>query len=169
MKDSRGFEIGSLRHEHWPQVRDIYLEGIRTGLATFETDVPSWERWDASHLSSCRLIAHEGAMIKGWAALSAVSTRAVYKGVAEVSVYVGERHRGLGVGRALLEALIRDSERNGIWMLQAGIFAENAASVALHSVCGFRTIGRRERIACLNGRWLDTVLMERRSRIVGAD
>ena len=169
MKDSKSFEIGSLSLEHWPQVRAIYLEGMQTGLATFETDAPSWERWDASHHRFGRLVARDGETIKGWAALSPVSSRAVYSGVAEVSVYVGERHRGEGVGRALLEALVRDSELNGIWMLQAGIFAENAASIALHSGCGFRTVGTRERIACLNGRWRDTVLMERRSKTIGAD
>lgn len=163
------FEIGELNEQHWQQVCAIYAEGMATGLATFETVVPSWERWDCGHLSCCRLIAHEGETIKGWAALSAVSARNVYAGVAEVSVYVGERYRGEGIGRALLEALVNDSERSGIWMLQATIFALNAASVALHARCGFRVVGRRERIARLNGRWLDTILMERRSRVVGVD
>ncbi len=169
MKNSTSFEIGSLSLDDWPQVRAIYVEGLRTGLATFETNAPSWEHWNASHHTFCRLVARDGETVKGWAALSPVSSRAVYKGVAEVSVYVGERHRGEGVGRALLEALVRDSELNGIWMLQAGIFAENAASIALHSGCGFRNVGTRERISCLNGRWRDTVLMERRSKTVGAD
>jgi L-amino acid N-acyltransferase YncA len=163
------FEIGSLREQHWEQVRAIYLEGIATGLATFETDAPTWERWDAGHLSCCRLVAHEGETITGWAALSPVSTRRVYSGVAEVSVYVGQQFRGEGIGRTLLEALIEASEHNGIWMLQAGIFALNGASVALHLGCGFREVGRRERIARLNGRWHDTVLMERRSRVVGVE
>ena len=163
------FEIGELREQHWEQVRAIYAEGMATGLATFETVVPSWERWDSGHLSCCRLIAREGETIKGWAALSPVSARSVYAGVAEVSVYVGERYRGEGVGRALLEALVRDSEQSRLWMLQAAIFAENKASVRLHARCGFRVVGTRERIARLNGRWLDTILMERRSQIVGVD
>ena len=163
------FEIGELTAQHWEQVCAIYLEGIATGLATFETDAPSWERWNAGHLACCRLLAQEGGTVKGWAALSPVSARRVYDGVAEVSVYVGQRFRGEGVGRVLLEALIDASERNGVWMLQAGIFAENEASVALHGKCGFRTVGRRERIARLNGRWRDTILMERRSTIVGAE
>lgn len=163
------FEISPLTAAHWEQVRAIYLEGIATGLATFETDVPSWERWDAGHLACCRLVAHEGGQVKGWAALSAVSTRRVYAGVAETSVYVRQRCRGEGLGRALLAALVNASERNGIWMLQASIFAENEASIGLHGSCGFRVVGRRERIACLQGRWRDTILMERRSRVVGVD
>lgn len=163
------FEINRLNRRHWRQVRAIYLEGIASGLATFETNVPSWERWSNSHLSCCRLVAEERETVKGWAALSPVSTRLVYAGVAEVSVYVGQRYRGEGIGRALREALIDASEKNGIWMLQAGIFAENLASAALHSRCGFRQVGRRERIARLNGRWRDTILMERRSRVVGVD
>lgn len=163
------FEISNLTAAHWEQVRAIYLEGIATGLATFETDAPSWERWDAGHLSCCRLVAHEGEQVKGWAALSPVSTRRVYAGVAETGVYIAQRCRGEGLGRALLESLVNASETNGIWMLQAGIFAENEASVALHGSCGFRTVGRRERIACLQGRWRDTILMERRSRFVGVD
>jgi phosphinothricin acetyltransferase len=163
------FELGKLTERHWEQVRAIYLEGIATGLATFETEPPSWAGWDAGHLACCRLIAHDGEMVKGWAALSPVSARHAYRGVAEVSVYVGQRHRGAGIGRALLEALISAAENNGLWMLQAGIFAENGASVALHSRCGFRIVGRRERIARLNGRWRDTILMERRSAVVGVD
>ncbi|HEX8494325.1 MAG TPA: GNAT family N-acetyltransferase [Pyrinomonadaceae bacterium] len=169
METRTSFEISELREQHWQQVRAIYAEGIATGLATFETDIPSWESWDARHLSCCRLIAQDVETIKGWAALSVVSARSVYAGVAEVSVYVGEKHRGEGVGRALLEALVRDSEQSGIWMLQASIFALNVASVRLHARCGFRTVGSRERIARLNGRWLDTILMERRSLVVGVD
>ncbi|HEV7842206.1 MAG TPA: GNAT family N-acetyltransferase [Pyrinomonadaceae bacterium] len=163
------FEISPLMETHWEQVRAIYLEGIATGLATFETNAPEWEGWDAGHLTCCRLIAHEGEAIKGWAALSPVSARRVYCGVAEVSVYIRQQFRGEGIGRALLEALVSASELNGIWMLQAGIFAENELSVALHGKCGFRVVGKRERIACLRGRWRDTILMERRSRIVGVD
>lgn len=163
------FQLSSLTEQHWEQVRAIYLEGIATGLATFETEAPTWERWNAGHLACCRLIAHEGEEIKGWAALSPVSSRHVYAGVAEVSVYVGQANRGIGLGRALLDALVNASEREGIWMLQAGIFAENGASVALHRQCGFREVGRRERIARLHGRWRDTILMERRSASVGVE
>jgi L-amino acid N-acyltransferase YncA len=155
---------------HWPGVRAVYEEGLATGDATFETEAPDWERWDASHLRACRLVAlAEGGRVAGWAALSPVSARKVYAGVAEVSVYVGEKFRGLGVGRALLSTLVRESEAEGIWTLQAGIFPENAASVSLHESCGFRTVGRRERVGKLRGRWRDTVLLERRSRTAGVD
>lgn len=155
---------------HWPGVRAVYEEGLATGDATFETEAPEWERWDAAHLRACRLVAlDEGGRVAGWAALSAVSARRVYAGVAEVSVYVGAAYRGRGLGRALLSALVRESEAAGIWTLQAGIFPENAASVALHESCGFRLVGRRERVGKLGGRWRDTVLLERRSRIVGTD
>ncbi|HEX8847353.1 MAG TPA: GNAT family N-acetyltransferase [Pyrinomonadaceae bacterium] len=153
----------------WDRVRAIYLEGISTGEATFETEVPDWERWDASHLKQCRLVAREGERVVGWAALSPVSARHVYRGVAEVSVYVAEVHRGLGAGRRLLEALVACSEGQGIWTLQAGIFAENGASRALHERCGFREVGRRERIGCLKGAWRDVVLFERRSEVVGIE
>lgn len=163
------FQLSSLTEQHWEQVRAIYLEGIATGLATFEIEAPAWERWNAGHLACCRLIAHDGEKVKGWAALSPVSSRRVYEGVAEVSVYVGQQHRGIGLGRALLEALISASESEGIWMLQAGIFPENKASVALHLQCGFREVGRRERIGRLQGRWRDTILLERRSRVVGVE
>src|SRR2546421_5293550 len=154
---------------HWERVRAIYIEGIATGHATFETEDPEWERWDATHMRDGRLVALEGARVAGFAALSPVSARKVYAGVAEVSVYVGAEFRGRRLGRALLEALIRASEANGVWTLQAGIFPENDASVALHLACGFREVGRRERIGRLNGRWRDTVLLERRSRVVGTD
>jgi phosphinothricin acetyltransferase len=154
----------------WEGVRAVYLEGIATGHATFETDAsPSWQEWDAAHLSHSRLVARAGEGLEGWAALSPVSKRRVYRGVAEVSVYVAGAHRGEGLGRALLEALVESSERNGIWTLQAGIFPENASSIRLHKSCGFREVGRRERIGQMNGLWRDTVLLERRSRIVGAD
>jgi phosphinothricin acetyltransferase len=152
----------------WGQVRAIYLEGIATGHATFEIDAPTWEKWDAGHLREARLVAREEETILGWAALSRVSDRCVYGGVAEVSVYVGARGRGRGVGRALLEALVEASEQNGIWTLQAGVFPENVASIKLHLSCGFREVGRRERIGQLNGVWRDTLLLERRSRSVGA-
>jgi L-amino acid N-acyltransferase YncA len=155
---------------HWPEVRAVYLEGIATGNATFETEAPDWERWDASRLQACRLVAlADGGLVAGWAALSPVSARKVYAGVAEVSVYVGSDFRGRGVGRALLEALVRESESAGIWTLQAGIFPENVASIALHRACGFREVGRRERVGQLRGRWRDTILLERRSQTVGMD
>jgi L-amino acid N-acyltransferase YncA len=153
---------------HWPEVRAVYEEGLATGEATFETEAPGWERWDASHLKPCRIVVLVGGVrVAGWAALSPVSARAVYAGVAEVSVYVGAEFRGRGLGRALLEALVRESEPEGIWTLQASIFSENTASVALHKACGFREVGRRERIAKLGERWRDTVLLERRSRVAG--
>jgi phosphinothricin acetyltransferase len=162
--------IEKMRPEHWPRVRAIYLEGVATGQATFETEAPVWERWDAAHLPFARLVAlADGGRVAGWAALGPVSTRKVYEGVAEVSVYVGEGFRGRGLGRALLEALVRESEAAGVWTLQASVFPENAASVALHLVCGFREVGRRERVARLRGVWRDTILLERRSRVVGAD
>jgi L-amino acid N-acyltransferase YncA len=128
-----------------------------------------WERWDASHLHGCRLVARSGKIIKGWAALSPVSSRCVYAGVAETSVYVGDKYRREGVGRALLEALVSASEKAGIWTLQAGVFPENGASLKLHERCGFRTVGRRERIGRMNGVWRDTLLLERRSEIVGTE
>jgi L-amino acid N-acyltransferase YncA len=156
-------EIGAMRPEHWEQVRAIYLDGIATGQATFETGASSWESWDASHLPFARLVADADGVISGWSALSPVSTRPVYSGVAEVSVYIAEKYRGHGLGRALLEQLVHESERNGIWTLQANVFPENAASVALHKGCGFREVGFRERIGKLNGVWRDTVLLERRS------
>ena len=155
---------------HWPEARAVYQEGLATGDATFETEAPDWERWDASHLRACRLVALDaGGRVAGWAALSPVSARRVYAGVAEVSVYVGAAFRGRGLGRALLEALVRESEAEGIWTLQASIFPENVASVALHKSCGFREVGRRERVGKLKGHWRDTVLLERRSRTVGVD
>lgn len=159
--------IDEMRAGDWEQVRAIYLEGIATGFATFETDAPAWEKWDAGHLRKARLVARDGDRILGWAALSPVSDRCVYGGVAEVSVYVGEHGRGHGVGRALLRALIEASERSGIWTLQAGVFPENTASIKLHLRCGFREVGRRERIGKLNGAWRDTLLLERRSPNVG--
>lgn len=154
----------------WPEVRAIYLEGIATGNATFETDAPAWEKWDASHISHSRLVARSADGLQGWAALSPVSGRCVYQGVAEVSVYVRAKFRGEGIGRALLDALISSSESNGIWTLQAGMFPENGASIALHRACGFREVGRRNRIGrATNGIWRDTLLLERRSSIVGTD
>ena len=160
--------IVELQPEHWGAVRAIYLDGIATGQATFETEAPSWESWDSTHLPFARLVARRESVI-GWAALSAVSQRKAYAGVAEVSVYVSSRSRRQGVGRALLQTLIEASERHGIWTLQAVVFPENSGTVALHRQCGFREVGRRERIAKLNGAWRDTVLFERRSQVKGSD
>lgn len=164
------FVVEEMREGDWEAVRAVYLEGIATGDATFEREAPSWESWDASHLKEPRLVARGGERVKGWAALSPVSRRSVYAGVAEVSVYIAAAARGEGVGRALLCALVEASERARIWTLQAGIFPENAASLRLHLRCGFREVGRRERIGrAFDGRWRDTVLLERRSRVVGVD
>jgi phosphinothricin acetyltransferase len=163
------FVIDSLQTQDWEFVRAIYLEGIATGQATFETEAPDWERWDAGHLPQCRIVARSGVGILGWAALSPVSRREVYAGVAEVSVYVAASARGFGVGGALMRALIESSERQGVWTLQSSIFPENHASVALHLKHGFREVGRRERIARRHGVWRDTIVLERRSRAVGVD
>ena len=159
--------IEQMRPGDWAQVKAIYLEGIATGHATFETDGPSWKIWDDAHLTFARLVARDGHTISGWAALSPVSRRQAYAGVAEVSVYVAANHRNAGVGRGLLDALIGASEGNGIWMLQAVVFPENAATIALHLRCGFREVGRRECIGKLNGEWRDTILLERRSPLTG--
>ena len=162
-------EIVQMQPRDWKPVRAIYLEGIVTGQATFETEAPTWEQWDKGHSKTSRLLACNGKTIVGWAALSPVSQRRAYAGVAEVSVYVGKDHRGAGIGRALLEALITDSEEHGVWTLQAVVFPENTATVALHKRCGFREVGRRERISKLSGAWRDTVLLERRSALIGID
>lgn len=162
-----GLVAEAMRADDWPEVRRIYAEGIATGNATFETEVPSWDAWDRGHRADCRWVAREGSGLLGWAALSPVSGRCVYAGVAEVSVYVGAAARGRGVGRILLAALIDSSERQEIWTLQAGIFPENEASIRLHHSLGFREVGRRERIGAMNGRWRDVALLERRSRVAG--
>ena len=152
----------------WGDVRAIYESGIATGHATFQTEAPSWETWDRAHLSSCRLVARDDSgVVIGWAALSPVSLRPVYAGVAEVSVYVAEKARGMGTGRQLLEALIAASEADGRWTLQAGIFPENVASLRVHESCGFRVVGRRERIGAHHGVWRNVMLLVRRSRAVG--
>lgn len=156
-----------MRASDWEKVSSIYLEGIRSGHSTFETTIPTWEQWDAAHLQIARLVMRDGDVVLGWSALSPTSKRHVYRGVAESTVYVAESHRGKGIGRALLDTLISESEKNGIWTIQASIFPENTASLELHLRCGFREIGRRERIAQLNGVWRDTILLERRSRTVG--
>jgi L-amino acid N-acyltransferase YncA len=159
-------EIRDLRSLDWPEVAAIYEDGIRTGNATFETGVPSWERWDAGH-SAIRLLAELDGKTAGWAALMPASDRGCYRGVAENSVYVASWAQGQGVGRGLLDALIARSEAEGIWTLTAGIFPENKASVRLHLGCGFRLVGVRERLGELNGEWRDVLLFERRSEAVG--
>jgi L-amino acid N-acyltransferase YncA len=160
--------IRPLLPQDWPSVKAIYLEGIATGNATFETDAPEWKDWDSRHLQAARMAAESEERVVGWAALSPVSSRSVYAGVAELSIYVAAPMRGRGVGRTLLGALIRESEARGFWTLQTGIFPENKASLALHKKCGFRIVGRRERIGNMNGRWRDVLFLERRSKAVGA-
>jgi phosphinothricin acetyltransferase len=154
--------IRELREDDWPAVAAIYREGIETGNATFETEVPGWKAWAASHPAH-RLVAEEAGSVLGWAALSPVSERCCYSGVAENSVYVAAAARGRGIGRALLDRLISDAEAAGIWTIQTGIFPENEASIALHVACGFRVVGVRERLGQLGGVWRDVVLLERRS------
>jgi phosphinothricin acetyltransferase len=158
--------IEAMRPDDWQRVREIYLDGIATGNATFETEAPAWPDWDAGHFLFCRLVAREGSEVIGWAALSPVSKRRCYAGVAEVSLYVAASHRKQGVGKSLLLAVIDESERHGIWTLQGGSFPENEASLKLQASCGFRVIGRRERIGQLHGGWRDTIITERRSRVV---
>jgi L-amino acid N-acyltransferase YncA len=153
--------------EDWPAVRRVYAEGIATGSATFDSEIPEWEEWSARHLAAARIVAERNGTVVGWAALMPVSPRACFRGVAEVSVYVGDSARGAGVGKALLSALITESERAGIWTLFSSIQADNPVSLALHEKCGFRLIGRRERLAQRNGVWKDTFNLERRSAVVG--
>ncbi len=161
------FVIENIKDEDWPAVQLIYQEGIATGNATFEANAPDWDHWNKSHLTNCRLVAKAEDNVVGWVALGHVSSRCVYKGVAEVSLYVKESSRGQGIGKMLLKAAIEESERIGIWTLQSGTFPENAASIALQKLCGFREVGIREKIGCMNGQWRDVILMERRSKIIG--
>lgn len=151
----------------WTSVAAIYKEGIATGFATFETSVPPFESWDKAHMTSCRFVAESSNTIVGWVALSPVSSRCVYGGVAEISVYISKASRGNGIGKLLLKHLIDASEQEGIWTLQSGIFPTNHGSIKVHEAVGFRLIGKRERVGKLNGQWIDNVLFERRSRIVG--
>jgi L-amino acid N-acyltransferase YncA len=160
-------ELRDLRSDDWPEVARIFEEGIRTGNATFETEVPTWEAWDAAHLPEHRVVAERDGQVVGWIALAPVSSRCCYAGVAEVSAYVTEGARGEGVGKALLGALIESSERAGIWTLETGVFPENAASVGLLQRFGFRVVGTRERIGEMHGMWRDVVFLERRSEVVG--
>ena len=163
MSTLAGIALGPLRAEDWEAIAAIYAQGIATRNATFETEVPTFDRWDRAHLSENRLVARIDDAIVGWAALAPVSDRCVYGGVAEDSVYVAADARGRGVGRALLSTLVERAEDAGIWTVQTGIFPENAASVQLHLRCGFRVVGRRERLAQLDGIWRDVLFLERRS------
>ncbi len=159
--------IDRMTPSDWEAVRSIYQDGIATGDATFETRVPDREVWDRAHLDAPRLVARQEEAVVGWAAVSPVSERCVYGGVGEVSVYVASDARGQGAGKALLERLVLDAEATGLWTLQAGMFPENRASLALHRSCGFREVGTRRRLGVLQGRWRDVLLMERRSETVG--
>jgi len=161
------FLLDALQPSDWEQVRNIYLEGIAGGNATFETEAPTWEKWDAAHLPFGRMVARAGSAVLGWSALSRVSDRCCYAGVAEASLYVGARHRSQGIGKALLQATIDGAEKNGIWTIQAGIFPENDVSLALVKKFGFREVGRRERLGKVRGVWRDVLLLERRSRVIG--
>jgi L-amino acid N-acyltransferase YncA len=153
----------------WGTVAEIYKQGIETNNATFQQEIPTWNEWDNGHLKNCRIIALVDNNIAGWAALSPVSGRCVYGGVAEVSVYVAGNFRGQSIGKMLLDKLIIDSEKEKLWTLQAGIFPENIPSLTIHEKLGFRKVGYRERIGKMNGKWRDTVLMERRSKNIGLD
>ncbi len=159
--------INHLAIDSWSEVARIYEAGIATKNATFETKVPDWDFWDKAHRNDCRFIARINNRIAGWAALSNISDRCAYSGVAEVSIYVDPEFRGMGVGDKLMNALVIESELNGIWTLQAGIFPENIASIKLHHKYGFRTIGTRERLGKLDNKWRDVLLLERRSRVTG--
>jgi phosphinothricin acetyltransferase len=167
LAEAPSVELRPLRVEDWDAVAEIYWDGMRDGLATFETEVPTWEAWDAAHFPGQRIVADLLGDVVGWAALAPASKRRCYAGVAENSVYVARSARGLGIGRALLDALIASSEGAGIWMIQTSIFPENRASLALHARCGFRVVGTRERIAKRDGIWRDTVFLERRSGVIG--
>lgn len=159
--------IEAMGEGDWPTVRAIYAEGIATGNATFDAEPPSWEQWDRSHLAEPRIVARVDGEVVGWAALAPVSERCVYGGVAENSVYIASSARGRGIGRRLLQALVQRAEWAGIWTVQTGIFPENIASLRLHERCGFRVVGRRERLGQMGGRWRDVILLERRSSTVG--
>jgi len=158
-----------LTSKHWAQVKNIYEQGIATGNATFQTASPSWEEWDSSHVKTSRIVVTENDEVLGWAAITPVSGRCVYAGVGEVSVYVAANAQGRGLGKALLQELIKQSEADGFWTLTAGIFPENKGSLKIHEKAGFKILGIRERIGKMNGKWRDTVLLERRSEVVGKD
>lgn len=158
--------VRQLIKEDWTSVSKIYADGIATGIATFETEVSDWETWNIKYVDSCRIVATQNTNVVGFAALSLVSQRDVYLGVAEVTVYVDENFKGKGIGKTLLEELIKQSETNGFWTLQAGIFSENIASINLHKKCGFRVVGVKEKIGQLNKKWHNNHFLERRSKII---
>ena len=160
-------EIKELIKDDFPELIEIYQQGLATNIATFQNDQPAWEEWNKGHLPNCRIGIFENNIMLGWAALTPVSGRCVYAGVAELSIYIAAESRGKGIGILLMRELIDQSEAHGIWTLQSGIFAENKISIKLHEKCGFRTVGYREKIGQKNGIWKDTVLMERRSKVVG--
>lgn len=161
--------IRELHFTDWKSIKEIYESGILTNLATFETTAPDWDKWNNAHLTFARIVAIVDNEVIGWAALSPVSNRCVYGGVAEVSVYVSDKVKGRGIGTQLLQYLIKESEKNGIWTLQSGIFKDNLASLKIHETAGFRVIGYRERIGKLNNEWKDTILLEKRSKLIGVD
>jgi L-amino acid N-acyltransferase YncA len=159
--------IEKLTENHWPEVRAIYESGVATGNANFSHNMPDWDAWNKTHVKNCRLVATENGRVLGWAALTAISDHCVFAGVAEASVYIAEGSRGKGIGKKLLSGLVKLSEENNFWTLEARIFTENLASIKIHEENGFRIIGSRERIGQLNGVWRDTLLLERRSVKVG--
>lgn len=161
------YSIDKMTPHDWEAVRAIYEEGIAAGIATFETTVPDWDLWNVFHLKICRLVVRAGNEVLGWAALNTISHRQAYSGVAEVSIYVAEKAQNIGIGKELLGRLVEESEKEGIWTLQAGIFPENKASIAIHKAVGFREVGYRERIGQLNGVWKDVILLERRTKTTG--
>jgi phosphinothricin acetyltransferase len=167
--DTMTTTVRQMTDSDWPAVAAIYAEGIDTGDATFEQTVPTWQQFDSSHTPDCRLVAETDGCVLGWAVISRVSHRPVYRGVAELSVYIKASARSQGIGRTLLKAIIKESEQAGYWTLQAGIFPENAASLTLHQHGGFRMVGYQQRLGQMNGRWRDVVLLERRSPIVGLE
>ena len=162
------YTIEKMKDSDWDEVSKIYLEGINTGIATFQNSIPNFDEWNNGHIKSCRLVAKSDGKVRGFAALSATSSRCVYSGVAEVSIYIGENYRGVGIGKSLFTALIKLSEEHNFWTLQSGIIKDNKGSIELHKKCGFRELGIREKIAKMdNGKWHDVILMERRSKLVG--
>ncbi len=164
------YQIREMTFRDWEQVKEVYIEGIKTETATFETAVPSWDKWNSDHLAACRLVASYEDRVLGWVALCPVSSRFAYAGVAEVSIYISKRYWGKGIGQGLMTRLINCSEENGFWTLQVNILQENTASLLLYKKCGFREVGRREKMGRMkNGTWLDTFLLERRSSTVGID
>ena len=162
-------EIRPITKDNFSEVVEIYKQGLATNIATFQNDLPQWEEWQKGHLDFCRISIYEKNIMLGWTALTPVSSRCVYAGVAEVSVYIAQNERGKGIGKILLNELIKQSEANGIWMLQSGIFSENQSSIKLHEKCGFRMVGYREKIGKKNGIWKDNILMEYRSKNIGVD